>query len=84
MAESNSTVKAMKKDSKIKKFLNSKGIKTAVQIGTTILTLANTVFLIWACSSAAEAEVNADVIDEYNAMKAMEVGPATETGVTEG
>lgn len=84
MAENNNTVKAMKKDSKIKKFLSSKGIKTAVQIGTTILTLANTVFLVWACSSAAEAEVNADVIDEYNAMKAREMAPAPETVVPEG
>ena len=50
-----------KKESKIKKFLKSDALKTATLIGTTILTVANTIFLIWTCSSAAEAEVNADV-----------------------
>ena len=64
-----------KKESKIKKFLTSEGVKKAVQIGTTILTIANTIFLVWTCASSVEAEVNADVIDEYNEMKKGEVVP---------
>lgn len=66
-----------KKESKIKKILKSEGFKKAVQIGTTILTLANTIFLVWTCASSVEAEVNADVMDEYNAMKKAEVVPET-------
>ncbi len=68
-----------KKESKIKKFLKSDKLKAVVQIGTTILTLANTVFLVWTCASAAEAEVNADVMDEYNQMKEGVSIPAMET-----
>ena len=67
----------MKKESKIKKFFTSDKIKGVVSIVTTVLTIANTVFLVWTCASSVEAEVNADVIDEYNAMKNMEVNSET-------
>lgn len=66
----------VKKESKIKKFFTSKGLKTGVQIGTTILTVLNTIFLVWTCASTVEAEVNADVIDEYNEMKGVETEAA--------
>lgn len=72
----------MKKESKIKKFFTSDKIKGVVSIVTTVLTIANTVFLVWTCASSVEAEVNADVIDEYNAMKNMEVNSETGEVVT--
>lgn len=72
----------MKKESKIKKFFTSDKIKSVVSIVTTALTIANTVFLVWTCASSVEAEVNADVIDEYNAMKNMEVNSETGEVVT--
>lgn len=71
----NNNANEVKKESKIKKFLKSEGLKRAVRIGTVILTVANTVFLVWTCSSSVEAEVNADVQQEYNEMKGVDVGP---------
>ena len=65
-----------KKESKIKKFFKSDMLKTVTLIGTMVLTIANTVFLIWTCSSAAETEVNAEVLEDYNKLKGMEVEPA--------
>lgn len=63
----------LRKESKLKKFFTSDKFKTVTLIGTAILTIANSVFLVWTCASAAEAEVNADVIDAYNEMKGLEV-----------
>lgn len=71
----NNNVNEVKKESKIKKFFKSDAFKKVVQIGTTVLTIANTVFLVWTCSSSVEAEVNADVMPEYNEMKGVDVGP---------
>lgn len=53
----------VKKENKIKKFLKSEKFGKIVQIGTTLLTIANTVFLVWTCASSVEKEVNADVMD---------------------
>lgn len=63
----------VKKENKIKKFFKSEKFGKIVQIGTTLLTIANTVFLVWTCASSVEKEVNADVMDEYNEMKELEV-----------
>lgn len=71
----NNNVNEVKKESKIKKFLKSEGLKNAVRIVTAVLTVANTVFLVWTCSSSVEAEVNADVQQEYDKMKGVDVGP---------
>lgn len=71
----NNNVNEVKKESKIKKFLKSEGLKNAVRIVTVVLTVANTVFLVWTCSSSVEAEVNADVQQEYDKMKGVDVGP---------
>ena len=65
-------------ESKLRRIIKSDAVKKVVQIGTTILTLANTIFLIWTCASSVEAEVNADVMDEYYEMKKGEVVPETE------
>ena len=71
----------VKEDSKLKKFFKSDVVKTVTLIGTAVLTIANTVFLVWTCASTAEAEVNANVIDDYNTMKGLEVDPSnTEVG----
>ena len=82
MAENNSKV-VEKKESKAKKFLTSKALKAGVQVMTTVLTLANTVFLIWTCATATENEVNAEVMDEYWRMKESEVKPDTSKGIVE-
>jgi len=67
-----------RKESKIRKFFTSEGVKKFVQIGTTVLTLANTIFLLWTCASSVEAEVNADVMDEYYELKKGEMVPVSE------
>lgn len=64
-----------KKESIFKRIAKSKTLKTVVSVTTTVLTVANTIFLVWTCASSAEAEVNADVLPEYNKMKNMEVNP---------
>ena len=80
MADNNEKI-VEKKESKIKKIFTNKAVKTGVQIVTTVLTLANTVFLIWTCASAAEGEVNADVMDDYYKVKDMEVKPDQNKGI---
>ena len=81
MAENNKVTE--KKESKIKKILTSKAVKAGVQIVTTVLTIANTVFLVWTCATATENEVNADVMDDYYNMKEMEVKPDQSKGIAE-
>lgn len=73
--EENNNVVEMKKESKIKKFLKSEKVKTGVQIVTTVLTVLNTIVLALACTSSMEAEVNADVMPEYNEMKGVDTKP---------
>ena len=73
----------VKKENKIKKFLKSEKFGKIVQIGTTLLTIANTVFLVWTCASSVEKEVNADVMDEYNEMKGLEVKTEPQTEIAE-
>lgn len=80
--EMNKTVE-VKKESKIKKFFTSEKFGKVVQIGTTILTIANTVFLVWTCASSVEAEVNADVMKEYNEVKGLEVEPEPQKEIVE-
>ena len=76
--DENMNAMEVKKESKLKKIITSERVKRVVQIGTTILTIANTIFLVWTCASSVEAEVNADVMDEYNELKKGEVVPVTE------
>ena len=57
--------------------------KRTIQILTPILTIANTVFLVWTCASSVENEVNADVMDEYNQMKELEVKTEPQTEIAE-
>lgn len=70
--EENNNVVEMKKESKVKKFMKSKKVRTCVQIVTTCLTVLNTIVLALACTSSMEAEVNADVMPEYNEMKGVD------------
>ena len=76
MENNENAVVEVKKESKIKKIFKSEKLRTAVRVGTTILTIMNTVVLVLACSSSMEAEVNADVMPEYNEMKGEDAGPA--------
>ena len=71
----NNNANEVKKESRIKKIFSKENVKKAVQIGTTVLTVLNTIVLVLACSSTMEAEVNADVMPEYNEMKGVDVGP---------
>ena len=63
MAETNEKVVA-KKDNFFKKVANSKTVKSVVQIGTTILALADTAFLIWTCIDARSAASASMVLDD--------------------
>lgn len=38
-----------KKENVFKKIVNSKALKTVVQVGTTLMALADTAFIIWTC-----------------------------------
>lgn len=55
-----------KKENVFKKVANSKVTKTIVQVGTTLLALADTAFIIWTCfdSKAAPAVEPQKIVDD--------------------